>query len=115
MIIFAVSGWVLLIFVAVLYRVGKKLNVEETLALAAFSLALLLSDEFRSATRDGIEESTHRNASSCSTDQLVSGTMSGITQMAKDYIQNKGAINPPTLVRQIVEKMKNTNGFPSHS
>ena len=104
-----------MIFVVVLYRVGNKLNVEETLALAAFSLALLLSDEFRSATRDGIEESIHRNASSCSTDQLVSGTMSGITQMAKGYIRNKGAINPLTLVRQIVEKMKNTNGSPSHS
>ncbi|PYK17443.1 MAG: hypothetical protein DME55_10160 [Verrucomicrobia bacterium] len=105
----------LLIFVAVLYRVGNKLNVEETLALAAFSLALLLSDEFRSATRNGIEESIRRSAPSCSTDQLVSGTMSGITQMAKDYVQDKGLINPLTLVRQIVNKVKNTNGSSSDS
>jgi hypothetical protein len=43
--IIAVSGWVAFLFVAVLYRMGNKINVEETTALEAFSLALLLSDD----------------------------------------------------------------------
>jgi hypothetical protein len=45
MTIIAFSEWAAFLLVAVLYRIGNKINVEETTALEAFSLALLLSDE----------------------------------------------------------------------
>ena len=105
----AVLGWVLFIAVAVLYHVGNKANADESLALAAYSAALLLSDEFRTATRQGIEKSIRENAASSSTPQLVSGTLSAITDLAKDGMQNREATNQLALVVQIVQRVKDTN------
>lgn len=110
MIIIAISGWAAFIFVAVLYRIGNKINVEENLALEAFSLALLLSDEFRAPNRDGIQRAIHENAASSSTEKIMSGVMTTMLRLAKNYYRNWGNektdVNTLVLNSQIIDKMK---------
>ena len=114
--IIAISGWVAFLFVAVLYRIGNKINVEETTALEAFSLALLLSDEFRAANRDGIQRAISVNAPSSTTDAIMRGIMTTMLNLAKNYYRNWGNdqtdVNTFALNWRIIDKMR-TAGNPA--
>jgi len=110
MTIIAISGWTAFLFVAVLYRIGNKINVEETTALEAFSLALLLSDEFRAANRGGIERAISVNAPSSTTDTTMRGIMTTMLSLAKSYYRNWGNeqtdVNTFALNWRIIDKMR---------
>ncbi len=119
MTIIAISGWAAFLFVAVLYRIGNKINVEETAALEAFSLALLLSDEFRAANRDGIQRAISVNAPSSTTDTTMRGIMTTMLNLAKNYYRNWGNertdVNTLVLNWRIIDKMRNAdNPAPKH-
>jgi hypothetical protein len=111
MIIIAISGWAAFIFVAVLYRIGNKINVEETLALEAFSLALLLSDDLRAPNRDGVQRAIRENAPSSSTQTIMSGVMTTMLNLAKGYYRNWGNektdVNTLVLNSQIIDRIRN--------
>jgi hypothetical protein len=113
MTIIAISGWAAFLFVAVLYRIGNKINVEETTALEAFSLALLLSDEFRAANRDGIQRAICVNAPSSTTDTTMWGIMTTMLKLAKNYYRNWGNertdVDTLILNRRIIDKMRNAD------
>ena len=53
--ILAVVGWLLFIATAVLYRVGNRINARQEAALSWFALALAMSDNFRTGTKQGWE------------------------------------------------------------
>jgi len=111
--IITISGWAAFLFVAVLYRIGNKINVEETTALEAFSLALLLSNEFRTANRDGIQRAISANATSSTTDAIMRGIMTTTLNLAKNYYRNPGSertdVNTFALNWRIIDKMRNAD------
>jgi hypothetical protein len=86
MLIITVVGWSLFVLITCLYFVGNKINVREEQALALYSLAVLFSDEFRTANRTGfemvVEEAHSKNVS---TDRIVYGLMTAVEQNAKRY------------------------------
>jgi hypothetical protein len=107
-IIVAAIGWLLFVFVAILYSAGNKLNSNETNALAIYSLALLLSEEFRAANLDGfkvaIQEGRSKNMNA---ESLVYGLVQGVTHNAKRYYKNEdGDLNTISLVTDSVSKMR---------
>jgi len=53
--ILAVVGWLLFVATAVLYRVGNRINARQEAALSWFALALTMSDDFRTGTKQGWE------------------------------------------------------------
>ena len=84
LIIIAVVGWVLFLLTAIFYMVGNKSNVEESQSLAVYSLAVLLSDEFREANRKGFESAMHEGRSKGMDTQAVTyGLVQGVARNAK--------------------------------
>ena len=80
----AIVGWLLFLFTLVLYRVGNRLNSAETNALALFSLALMLSDDFRDPIRSGYEKAIC-DANDIEPTPLTFRLMLGVTETAKGY------------------------------
>ncbi len=82
--IIAVVGWVLFLFIGFLYWVGNRLNAQESLALATYSLALVLSDDFRSAVRAGFDQAVQESRSRGSSPQTATyGLTQAVTENAK--------------------------------
>jgi hypothetical protein len=108
LIIVAIIGWLLFVLVAILYYGGNKLNSGETNSLAVYSLALLLSEEFRAANLEGfrvaIQEGRSKNMNA---ENLVYGLMQGVTHNAKKYYKNDGGdLNTISLVTDAVSKVR---------
>src|SRR6266403_3571861 len=86
MLILAIVGWSLFIIVTCLYIIGNKVNVKEEQALALYNLAVLFSDEFRTANRTGFEMSIQEaHSKNVGTDRIVYGMMGAVRQNAKRY------------------------------
>ena len=102
----AVTGWILFTLVACLYFVGSILNVNEEQALELYILALLFSDDFRTANRSGFEMSIEKGHSeSVSTKKIVYGLMGAVRDNAKRYHNAPpGKLDTLTLVSGIVAK-----------
>ena len=90
---------------ALLYWVGMKSDSQEGNALAVYSLALLLSDDFRSANKAGfnraIADAKSRGTSSQS---VVYGLMEAITQNAKTCYKPESDINTISIVTDILSR-----------
>jgi hypothetical protein len=106
-IVIAAVGWVLFLLAAVLYVAGNRLNAEESHALAVYSLALLLSDEFRDANRNGFEAAIREGRSKgVETQAVIYGLMQGVTQNAKRYYKGKNQnLDTLALVMDYVSKV----------
>jgi hypothetical protein len=107
LIVVAALGWLLFVFMAILYFTGNKLNTHETNALAVYSLALLLSEEFRTANREGFKIAIQEGQSKkMNAESLVYGLMQGVTHNAKRYFKNAGNdLNTISLVTDAVSKI----------
>jgi len=110
-VILAVGGWALFVTMFLLYWFGNKINNHETNALAVFSLATLLSDDFRSATRDGFEKAIQEGHSAGIDPQdLTFRLMQGVTNNAKNlYNKEDAPINTIDVVIKAIEKSKKAN------
>ena len=110
MIIVAIAGWVLFVFVFILYHVGNRLNVQETQALALHSLALTLSDDFRNGIRSGTEAFIVEHCQQTSTQDLAYGLTRTVTQTAKRYHtdnpNDSSTFDTLNLLITIIEDMK---------
>jgi hypothetical protein len=98
-IILAVIGWVLFILTAILYRAGIRIDAEESNALAAHSLAVMLSNEFRMAVRAGfdraLEEDRPRGTDSKT---MTYWLMEAVRQNAKTCYKPDAEINTISVV-----------------
>jgi hypothetical protein len=105
-IIFAIAGWGLFALVVILYYVGNRLNNQETNALAVYSLALLLSDDFRSATLSGFAKAIQEvRSNGISAQDVTYGLMQGVTQNAKRSYNNEEApVNTISIVIDAINK-----------
>ena len=108
MTIFAVVGWVLFAFVAILYYVGNKINNQETNALAVFSLTVLLSDDFRSVSQNGFEKAIQEGHSAgIDPKDMTFRLMKGVTNNAKNlYTKGDAPISTIDVVINAIEKSK---------
>src|SRR5262245_41869331 len=106
-IIVAVIGWLLFIIMAVLYWVGNKSNSEESTSLALFSLALLLSDEFRSGSQEGYNAAIHE-ALARGTDPKAIGfsLVQAVTENAKRLSGATAEVNTSWLLLNAIEKKR---------
>jgi len=98
-VIIAVIGWVLFILTALLYFAGLRMNAAERTALAVYSLALLLSDEFRDGTRKAFDDRIEgARRKSPNTRALTYFLMQVITQAAKESTRPESGVNTYGLV-----------------
>jgi hypothetical protein len=103
--IIAVVGWLLFLFTAFLYWVGNRLNSQESNSLAMYSLAVMLSDDFRGAVRAGFERAIQEARARGSAPQTVTyGLIEGITQNAKSCYKPDAEISTISIVTDIVKK-----------
>jgi uncharacterized membrane protein len=107
LIIIAVVGWVLFLLTAILYMVGNKSNVDESQSLAVYSLAVLLSGEFREANRKGFETAMQEGRSKGMDAQAVTyGLVQGVTHNAKRYYKGQNEnLDTLALVMEYVKKV----------
>jgi hypothetical protein len=107
LIILAIAGWALFAITGILYFVGNKANAEESNALAIYSVALMLSDEFSTANRDACEAAVRKGRlNDLDTRGLVYGLVQGAANNAKRYYKLEGVdLNFFTLVADAVEKI----------
>lgn len=84
LVILAVLGWLLFVLTAILYWIGNRLNSAESNSLAVFSLAVLLSDDFRTAVRSGFNAAVEQARARGSNLQSVTyGLIEAVTENAK--------------------------------
>lgn len=88
----AILGWVLFLFVLILYRIGNRINAQENNALAVFALALMLSDEWRDLNRKNCEGALRSRGESLDLNATMYASMEGITKGAKDLESENLAI-----------------------
>ncbi len=87
-------GWILFVGVVFLYIAGNKLNAVESNALAVYSLALVLSDDFRNGLATGVRRSAREALAKHSTPEAAAySLMQGITHMAKLCYRHDAALN----------------------
>ena len=102
----AILGWVLLVGVVFLYIAGNKLNAVESNALAAYSLALVLSDDFRNGLATGVRRSAGEALAKHSTPEAAAySLMQGITLMAKQCYQHDAAINSVAVAASEISRL----------
>ena len=105
-IIVAVVGWVLFLLTAILYVAGNRLNAQESNALAAYSLALLFSDGFRSGLASGFRHAANEALARQSPPESVAySLMQGITQSAKRYYRSDSDINSVAVATIAIRNM----------
>lgn len=103
--IIAVVGWLLFLLTGFLYWVGNRLNAQESLALATYSLALFLSDDFRSAVRAGFDKAIQEARSRGSSPQTtIYGLTQAVTENAKSCFRPGAEISTISIVTGIVNK-----------
>ena len=108
MITIATVGWILFVMTAVLYLVGNKLNVRESQSLAIYSLAALVSDEFRTANLSGFKSVVKEaHAKSVSTDRIVYGLIAAVTNNAKRY--HPFPVDSVSTLGLVIKFVENTN------
>src|SRR5438094_930216 len=104
----AVIGWLLFLVTILLYWVGNRLNAKESNSLATYSLALMLSDEFRSATQAGFNAAIREARSRGSTLEAVTyGLVEAITQNAKSCYKAESDISTISIVTTILATKQN--------
>jgi hypothetical protein len=110
MIIVAIAGYVLFLFVVILYRVGNRLNVQETQALALHSLVLTLCDDARDGIRRETEAFILEKCQQTSTRDVAWGLMLTVTQTAKklhaDNPSDSVPVDSLNVLIAIIEDMK---------
>ena len=105
MTIFAIVGWVLFLFTAALYWFGNWSNSQESNALATYSLALVLSDDFRTAVRAGFDRAIEGSRSRGADLRTVTyGLVEAVTQNAKSCYRPDADISRISIVNDIVAK-----------
>jgi hypothetical protein len=105
--IFALLGWVLLIPAWLLYFFGNKLNSRESNALAIFSLAAIVSDDFRTATRAGFEKAIEEaRKTGVDEKQIAYGLILAVTGQAKECMRPDAEIATLAIVLQEIRKQR---------
>ena len=114
--VLAIGGWALFVTMSLLYWFGNKINNHETNALAVFSLAALLSDDFRSATRSGFDKAIQEGHSAgIDPKDLTFRLMQGVTQNAKNlYNKEDAPINTIDVVLNAIKKPIRSNHNENH-
>lgn len=101
----AVIGWLLFLLTANLYRVGNKQNSQETNSLAAYCLALMFSDEFRTSVFGGISRAAKEARSQGMPPQvLMYRLMQGVTKNAASHYKPDADVNTISLVTRLLDR-----------
>src|SRR5215813_4024543 len=97
--IIAIVGWLLFLAVVFLYWVGNRLNSQESNALAGYSLAIILSDDFRTAVRAGFDQVIRESPDRRSALQTVMYKLiHAVTENAKSCYRPDSEISTITIV-----------------
>jgi hypothetical protein len=101
--IIAIVGWLLFLAVARLYWVGNRLNSQESNALALYSLAITLSDDFRSGVRAGVDQAIGK-LGSAPQKTVMYGLIEGVTENAKSCYKPDSEISTIDIVTDALTK-----------
>ena len=104
-IVIAVIGWFLFLVTFLFYWEGNRLNVQESNALATYSLALLISDEFGIAIRSGFDTAIEEARSRGSDPKAVTyGLIEATTESAKSFYKPNSDINMISIITDFLAK-----------
>lgn len=104
LIVITIIGWVLFAFTVLLYWVGNRQNAAETNALAIFSLALILSDNFRKPTADGMLRAAREGrAAGVAAEDLAWRLRRAVTNIASSHFRPGADVNS---IRVVVAELQ---------
>lgn len=109
MTVIAISGWLVAIFVAILYRVGNRSNAADEAALESLVLILAFSDNLRDGIRSGYERSI-RASKAVDINQVHFGLLGAANKTAKGLYDIRTAeesgLFSPAIVNQLITEIR---------
>lgn len=106
-IIVAAAGWALFLGMAALYTAGNRLNARESNALAAYSLAILLSDGYRSGLAASfVRAAKEKRSDESNASAIAYALMQGVTQSALRCYQYTDDLNSVAVATAAIQRLE---------